>query len=127
MWVTKRTLIWSTILQVAPIACADNAGLIGPSSPLTQDTSGRPLSHVDYLRSGVLAIREKSVGAEPAFRAEAVDAHSKLTPPTISPPEGLHWAFSEQRPALEYQFSNQATMHFHLSKRRATAAVVWNF
>jgi hypothetical protein len=128
MWAKKRTLILTTILQMAPFfACADNASVAASPSQPAQDPAGRSLSRIDYLSSGILMVREKSVGAESTIRSEVTDAQSKVASSNTTSPTGLHWAVTNQRPAIEYRFSDQGAVRFHIAAHGAAAAAVLNF
>lgn len=127
MWAKGKTLILSTMLQVAPFACADNAGLVASAPPTPPNAPNHPVSRLDFLSNSYFSANQKSAKDERTFRNEFENVQSKNSAPNSSPPAGLHWALSDQRPALEYRFNIQGTLRFHIGRHGVKAGAVWNF
>jgi hypothetical protein len=120
-----KWLMLSAALLGGPYAYADNAGMEPGPSP--QSPSNRPAPRIDYLSNGLFSAKTMAPTPEPAAHNEVQDAPGKTPPPITTPTNGLHWEASDQHPALEYRFSDQTSVHFHVARHGITESAVWKF
>jgi hypothetical protein len=125
---TKREVVILYVgLALATQVRAQLVELVGPPHQVAQSTSIRVTPHYDYLGSSFISNREKWLKPEEELSNGLASEHGKEFSSTSSPPPGLHWEAGAQRPALEYKFSDQATIHFHVGRHGTSGAAVWSF
>lgn len=131
MWTIRKALVVSTVLQATQFAWADTAPPQNPTANVVPKGPVHASSRINLLNLPLLNEAEKTGSVHPVAQPSSrivgdVDKGRTASGEAVRQ-TGFNWTVKDQRPALQYKFSDTGAVHFHFGRHGSAVNAKWNF